>query len=576
MPVPWPAPVSPLATAYAEVLAADHPARLRPWTLQPKERCDPGVGASRKSACSSKECPYPPIPRRDGNGQCRVVTPGSFVQIFNDPLMAALPPAVRQVLLSSNNTVCVPAPRINVAGDVRRAAPPSGELACLYRRTWVPAKLPTSMLYLMLDPYSRLLAPDGGGVLGRPHVRLAVTHQNMDRPLHYTWSSTTKNRHARTNGLWFYYAEGCSDLYYDVGNTRAFRNRVGAAIGLAALAGRGGVTDVAAWLNRSTLAYDAAHAKGTSWEEAGRALSKPRYLRALAGVSLEALLLEAAAGPFVGNGIGHPIWCDRHFMMLAVHQNENMRQGCVGSCARSEVIACLWLFNFIDDYLLQLGLASGLDSIQLLQQPQGGYTFFQEDHYVGSRNQLRGGFRLAVEILDLRTARLRATQLEEAPETTPILRHLSGPDSGPCVPWCAWRCCMACASSVASIAACTMQLELLVDERRVSVERLLPHGNRTVTPIAWCAVAWLPWPAPRWTRGVGVKEGLPRARRGCIHSGAVGTSALLRRDAAKLRSLVELTAAWRLRNAHNRTSSSSRGAVRPREQNASRLRAGHV
>ena len=100
--------------------------------------------------------------------------------------------------------------------------------------------------------------------------------------------------------------------------------------------------------------------------------AKPRYLAALANVSLEALLLEvrlspdrawpillslpakapkmllslrakalklraqslawqAAAGPFLGDDAVHPIFCDDLFMHLTVDTSEAARASCVGA-----------------------------------------------------------------------------------------------------------------------------------------------------------------------------------------------------------------------------------------------------
>ena len=44
------------------------------------------------------------------------------------------------------------------------------------------------------------------------------------------------NHHVHERGVWFYYARGCTDLHYDVGRTLMARNKVDAALRLAALA----------------------------------------------------------------------------------------------------------------------------------------------------------------------------------------------------------------------------------------------------------------------------------------------------------------------------------------------------
>ena len=115
---------------------------------------------------------------------------------------------------------------------------------------------------------------------------------------------------------------------------------------------------MAAWLNRSTFGYAEAASdtrqRGNRSHVAPRGLSKPRYLAALANVSLEQLLLDAAAGPFLGDDAVHPIFCDDVFMSLTVDTSEAARASCTGTCALHEVIACLWLFEFIDEFVIEV------------------------------------------------------------------------------------------------------------------------------------------------------------------------------------------------------------------------------
>ena len=59
-------------------------------------------------------------------------------------------------------------------------------------------------------------------ILGRSNVWLPVTHKNQWRQ---GW--------IRARGLWYYFALGCSDVFWNTGRTLAARNRAHAAVLLA-------------------------------------------------------------------------------------------------------------------------------------------------------------------------------------------------------------------------------------------------------------------------------------------------------------------------------------------------------
>ena len=103
--------------------------------------------------------------------------------------------------------------------------------------------------------------------------------------------------------------------------------------------------------------------------------------------------------------------------------------------------ACLLLFEFIDDFLLEYG-PRDFDSVQLLMQPQAGYGFFTQ----------KMQHKWTVEVLDLRAARRRAASIEKQP--LELLRHLRGADGQLCKPACFFRCCMACEGSPYTLEAC--------------------------------------------------------------------------------------------------------------------------
>ena len=170
----------------------------------------------------------------------------------------------------------------------------------------------------------------------------------------------------REKGVWFYYARGCSDLFYDVGRTLSARNKVDAALKLAQLSGQlQPAAHVAEYLRRGPLHVGSTHLK-------------PRYARVLneSANALEAVLVASAPGPFFHDANGAPhvsaAFCNATFMRLAQGHilnslSENRRAACVGQCALAEVGAMLLLFEFLDDYLAREARRLRFDSLQLLQ-----------------------------------------------------------------------------------------------------------------------------------------------------------------------------------------------------------------
>mmetsp|Transcript_43068 Transcript_43068/g.139081 ORF Transcript_43068/g.139081 Transcript_43068/m.139081 type:complete len:246 (-) Transcript_43068:116-853(-) len=170
-------------------------------------------------------------------------------------------------------------------------------------------------------------------------------------------------------------------------------------------------------------------------------MARERYRSALnmSSRALVELLSRAAAGPFpldreTGRTARSPAFQYAHALG---------RGACVGECARQEVAACLWLFEFLDPFLIARGRALGLRSLQLLQSPHAGYLFFREPH------------RWAVEILDLASADRLATEAEREPGA--LLERLRGADGEVCEPACFFACCAACLNSPLTLRLCLEQ-----------------------------------------------------------------------------------------------------------------------
>ena len=206
--------------------------------------------------------------------------------------------------------------------------------------------------------------------LGRSHVALPVTQRWTKKPSVLPKISV---RHKEERGLWLYYARGCNDLQYSVGRTIAARNKAHAALKLASM------------VNGSSKAA----ARVANFLRAGPFASpkhfKPRYANALhhMNVTLESVLEHAAFGPFAmvrNQRYASMPFCDAEFMRLSGGNPgaaawldtfvEERRQMCVDACALAELVAVIVIFEFLDGYLLTTGRGLGLDSIQLLMQPQ--------------------------------------------------------------------------------------------------------------------------------------------------------------------------------------------------------------
>ena len=248
---------------------------------------------------------------------------------------------------------------------------------------WQPFMFPATLRHQKVDPddWSPALELASSlqsvrGPLGLSNTRLPVVHQGIFHHSDTRWWLPPRNHHARERGIWFYFAPGCSDLYYDTGKSLAALNKIDAALRLARLVAgeKHALHHLASWVRKGPLA------KG--------AMAKRRYRRefdACQGKCLEELLEQAARGPFpleplTGKVSRAPAFHDPVFINLTDIAKEERRSVCVGACALIEVAACLWLFEFLDPFLLETGRQLGLQSIQLLQSPQGGYFFFKEPY----------------------------------------------------------------------------------------------------------------------------------------------------------------------------------------------------
>jgi hypothetical protein len=97
------------------------------------------------------------------------------------------------------------------------------------RATWAPWLFPLSFGQVWIDNLSAVAQPERYARLGRDNTWLPVVHQ-----------ANLGNSQSADQGLWFYHAEGCSDVEWNTGRTLAARNRVHAALVLARLSGHQG------------------------------------------------------------------------------------------------------------------------------------------------------------------------------------------------------------------------------------------------------------------------------------------------------------------------------------------------
>ena len=403
---------------------------------------------------------------------------------------------------------------------------------------WRPFMFPSTLRIQKIDPDEwspalRLAGSPGRaqplqGPLGLSNVRLPVVHQAVFQHSDAKWWQAFRNHHVREKGIWFYHAPGCSDMLYDTGKTLAALNKVDAALRLARLVvgQKDASLHLSAWIRKGPLATGA--------------MAKRRYRRefdACHGKCLVELLEEAAQGPFpldpsTGKTTRAAAFDNPLFLNLTAISKEERRSPCVGSCALIEVAACLWLFEFLDPFLLETGRSLGLHSIQLLQSPQGGYGFFNEPHkWSGGRHHhpildpppplntcpsatldARAHFdcrdhpsspqlvpqcsrlgRLltdrvsppSVEIIDLSSSDEPASAYEERPRS--LVQRLTGADGLPCVPGCFFACCMSCRNTPVTLRAC-LQQEAFVRLPDLTITARLPPGDRTmmVPQVAWC------------------------------------------------------------------------------------------
>jgi len=466
---------------------------------------------------------------------CLVALPAAALPAAEHPGRVAALPGAWGKRTSNNKDTIAAADADAAVTAVTEAEPPLAvcHVGPLDRRSWRPWQLPLTMAYHRLDP-QLLLRPTPPAPLGQDGAWLPVVHTTALISPGGNWWRSPSSHVARERGLWFYYAAGCSDLFYDAGRTLAARNRVDAAVQIAERLGLGGAAYVAAWINATMLQAR----RGTS------SLYKPRYLNALGDGGaliqrLEAVVKEAARWPFYpntlnssnsssegcdGEGCGNaqssgrqaPIaraaytgagaFCEPTFASMTDAKSERQRAACTGACALLELAACLLLFEFIDDFLLEYG-PRGLDSVQLLMQPQAGYTFFTQ----------KMQHKWAVEVLDLRGVQRRSASIEKRP--LELLRHLRGVDGQPCKPACFFRCCMACKGSPHTLQACH-------DSR--SQFRTQPYWQKPKngSTLRWGEV-WSPPESP------GVRHEVALCGAKCTE-GMAGSSRVLRDDFAFL------------------------------------------
>ena len=199
---------------------------------------------------------------------------------------------------------------------------------------WMPYAAPRRMVYLL----NMSCVPNDE--LGRDHMWLPVSHTRAPQ---------------KAVGLWLYYMRGCSDLGYNVGRTLAVRNRCHAALEIdQRLHGDGdeaSIDRVARYLLQRVPKY------------VQRLVNLP-FVRAVAtkNASLEALAQLAVQE------------CARGVYQGCIRRADDV---CNGTCAERldalGPIAGHNAFDFLNaESLRKLHSRQALDSIQLLQQPQGG------------------------------------------------------------------------------------------------------------------------------------------------------------------------------------------------------------
>jgi hypothetical protein len=255
--------------------------------------------------------------------------------------------------------------------------------------------------------------------LGQHHVWIPVTHTNQG---HF---------HAGI-GTWLYYARGCSDLVWNMGETVLASNRCEAVI---MLENRliGNWSEALHHVSAKLTKLYPSWANAQVWNVAR--LIKIPSMHIVPQVnntlgSLRWLLAEAAKGIFGGHSGQHcNVW--------------GLKNGtrCAGACKhRAAVLSAFCGQAFLDAYMVnqlrRLTRANkSVDTIQLHQQPQGG-----------------GSVRWLTEIWDVRDLRQDGAFHHDRKQIEPdgsthfqTYRHLTG---RPCMPSTNWSKCFACDGSL--------------------------------------------------------------------------------------------------------------------------------
>ena len=191
-------------------------------------------------------------------------------------------------------------------------------------------------------------------LLGRHNISLPVTHRAVHKEI----------------GLWFYFAHGCSDIFWRMGRTLLARNKQDLFLKLA-----GGERDpkrAAALVQKLAPAY------------ATEALNRSRhsrhwYVREYFSKAASNLMMRREELPLawllndMARGLTSEEQCD-------VYASDPSRR-CDGACAtRARALAYVHhsdgLLDIVNERLLKkrVGTAEEIDTVQLYQQPQGLYS----------------------------------------------------------------------------------------------------------------------------------------------------------------------------------------------------------
>ena len=274
---------------------------------------------------------------------------------------------------------------------------------------WHPFRMPVGLNYLRDRPCGRDPA------LGVDESYLPVTH--VGGPNRGPTDS---------GGVWFYYAEGCSDLLWHMGRTVLARNRAHASViaeqrdsaaSGGALTDREAVTRVAAWMRA---------------REVGRYKTMLRVIRArlrTPNATVEDIVADAARGLY-GPCTGEHF--TRAGKLRPCHCEGNATR--IASKNRARALTLLVGDKFLSLHAEPILRRLPLDTLQLHRQPQGG-----------------GNAAWTTEIWDLRGSPALSRHLENAtahPEVVARARwRRSGKELATCTPDAAWHTCFSCAGS---------------------------------------------------------------------------------------------------------------------------------